>query len=57
MARSICTRFVVVGVLELLSGPTIGPALNDLARETTPFLHQHNKNLKAPSEDESRGSR
>jgi hypothetical protein len=57
MARSICTRFVAVGVLELLSGPTIGPALNDLTRETTPFLHQHNKNLKAPSEDESRGSR
>jgi len=41
--------FVALGLLDLLSGPTISPALDDLARETTPFQRPHDRNSKSTS--------
>jgi hypothetical protein len=56
MAKPPCTMFVALGLLDLLSGPPISSALNDLAR-TTPLTNPHNRKSRARAADELRGPR
>jgi hypothetical protein len=56
MARTIRIMFVAPGLLKFWPRPMIGRALDDMAPETTQFLHQQ-RNSGAPSSEEPRGPR
>jgi hypothetical protein len=53
MVRSPCTMLVALDLRDLPPRPTISPALDNVARQTTPFEHPLDKNSKAPAADES----